>query len=375
MTGPGEPGWHPPELSTEDVAASEARLLETSREHRLLGVEDLGKLAPPEALIEGLLYRSTLAQLSGAPGAYKTFLAVGMCASLAVGQNFEGRRVPAPCPVIYVAAEGVSGMLTRILAWCELTDVEPAELAGRLHVLPHPTRLGEQGDTEWTIRAIESTEAGLVVLDTRARMTLGLEENSATEQGYAIASCDAIIERTGASVLVIHHAGRQGGAGRGSTAWDGAVWTDLRVRETDVETERAVSVYVAKHKDAEDGGVHRFRLIPHTVSPDLMPDVPYGARSTLVAVAGDGVRPQEAANNQVIAGVARVVARHGAPNGLTLAEILRLLPAPRPHRATVDRAARALVARHVARIVPDRRPARYAPAGYVEDVLSNEPDF
>lgn len=368
------PGWRPPEITGETEAASEARLLDTSREHRLLGIEELAKLTPPEALIEGLLYRSTLAQLSGAPGAYKTFLAIGMCASLVVGQNFEGRRVPGPEAVIYVAAEGVAGLQTRVAAWCELTSVEPAELAGRFHVLPHPTRLGHQGDTDWMVRAVEQTSAGLVVLDTRARMTLGLDENSATEQGLAIASCDAIIERTGAAVLVVHHAGRNGGAGRGSTAWDGAVWSDLRVTDATEGTERAAQVFVAKHKDAEDGGVHRFRLVPHTVSEEIMPGQSHLQRSTLVAVAGDGLRQNETDTGRAIAGVARAVARAGAPTGLTLAEIRSLLPAPQPHRATIARAAAVLVSRGSVRVVPGKRPARYAPAAFVEDEIT-EPDF
>lgn len=359
--------WSPPEVVGETEAQSDARLLETTREHRLLDLEELAKLAPPEALVDGLLYRSTLAQLSGAPGAYKTFVAVGMAASVAVGQDFEGRRVPCAAPVIYAAAEGVAGMTARILAWCEVTGVEPAELLGRLYVLPHAVRLGHEGDTAWLIQAAQTASAGLLVLDTRARMTLGLEENSASEQGRAIASCDAITEETGASVLVVHHAGRNGGAGRGSTAWDGAVWSDLRATVAEEETAgRAVTVYVAKHKDAPDGMVHRFRLQAHTVSPEAMPDATVSQRSTLVAVSGDGLRQIEVDQQHAVALVARVVAQHGAPNGLTLAEIRGLLPATGPHRATIDRAAKTLVARNVARIVPGR-PARYAPAAYVED--------
>jgi RecA-family ATPase len=67
------------------------------------------------------------------------------------------------------------------------------------------------------------------VLDTRARCTLGLEENSASEQGRAIAAADKIRNAADCSVLAVHHTPRTGNAGRGSNAWDGAVWSDLRI--------------------------------------------------------------------------------------------------------------------------------------------------
>ena len=76
---------------------------------------------------------------------------------------------------------------------------------------------------------VNTVGAGLLVLDTRARCTLGLEENSATEQGLAVDSADSIRAAAACTVWGIHHTGRNGSNPRGSTAWDGAVWSDLRL--------------------------------------------------------------------------------------------------------------------------------------------------
>jgi len=45
---------------------------------RLLSLSDLATLPPVRPLTEGLVYRDTLAQLSGPPGSYKSFLALAM---------------------------------------------------------------------------------------------------------------------------------------------------------------------------------------------------------------------------------------------------------------------------------------------------------
>src|SRR5699024_3028282 len=133
----------------------------------------------------------------------------------------------------------------RILAWCELNRVDPDELNGRFYVLPDSFQLGEQVDVGLMIDLVKTVDAGLLVIDTRARCTVGLEENSATEQGKAIRAAEMIQSANGCTVLAVHHSSRGGGAGRGSNAWDGAVWTDLRVEGDEL----AATITCHKHKD------------------------------------------------------------------------------------------------------------------------------
>lgn len=238
-----------------------------------------------EPLVDGLLYRNTLAQLSGPPGSYKSFISVGLSCALASEQtNWVGHRIRGREKVVYVAAEGVSGLRARILAWCERTDVDPAELEGWLYILPLPVQLGRTVDVALAVEMVKAVGAGLLVLDTRARCTLGLEENSATEQGEAVEAADRIRAAAGCTVWGIHHTGRNGSNPRGSTAWDGAVWSDLRL----TSEEGTAQIKVEKHKDAASDKTYDYRLAPHIVSEELMPGLPEEARKSLVVFPTSG---------------------------------------------------------------------------------------
>ena len=264
---------------------------------RLMRLSDLKTMKPVEPLIEGFLWRDTLAQLAGGPGTYKTFGAIAMGCSLAAGKKFCGFAVPRPETVVYVAAEGANGMEARIMAWAELWKVDPDKLEERLIVLPLPIQLGDKVDVSEAIDVVRETKAGLLVLDTRARCTLGLEENSATEQGTAIEAADTIRRAAGCTTLALHHTPRTGNAGRGTNAWDGAVWSDLRMKGSSL----AASIHCEKHKDAPSGCDHNFSVVHHTVSQELMPGATLLQRQTLVL---SGLRSGQ---TEITAGSCRVV--------------------------------------------------------------------
>ena len=249
---------------------------------RLLSVSELANIPPAEPLVDGFIYRGTLAQLSAKSGSYKTFITVAMVCSLALGEDWEGYRVPKREKVVYVAAEGDSGMYARIAAWCELSGHDLTSLDGWLTILPGAMQLGDVGEVSEMHDIVKDLDAGLVVIDTRAKCTLGMDENSATDQGRAIAASERLVS-AGCAVLVIHHAGRSGSNPRGSSAWDGGVWSDLRMEGSDF----AATVTCEKHKDAPSQCKHTFRMVPHTVSEDLMPGVSLARRATLVAVSRD----------------------------------------------------------------------------------------
>ncbi|MGE5697218.1 MAG: AAA family ATPase [Candidatus Sericytochromatia bacterium] len=242
-------------------------------------VEDLMALLPVEPLIDKLLYRNTLAQLSGPPGCFKSFLAIALCCSLALGRDLGPFRVSRPGVVVYVAAEGAEGLKPRLMAWCEAHRADPAEVLKRLHILPAPIQLDEENsDVAEIIEVINEVEADLVVLDTRARCTVGLDENSATQQGAAIEAAEKIRRARQCTALALHHTPRSGNAGRGSNAWDGAVWSDLRMTRDGL----TAKVHCEKHKDASSGCDHQFGFVEHTVSESLMPGHEEDQRTTLV---------------------------------------------------------------------------------------------
>ncbi|GAA4983380.1 AAA family ATPase [Pseudonocardia tropica] len=345
-----------PPPADDEPAAAPARAPLRSRLRTLSG---LASLPPVRPLVDGLLYRGTLAQLTGAPGSYKSFVTVGMACSVAAGVSFEGHAVDDSAgPVVYVAAEGATGLRARILAWAELTGIAPAVLEDRLYVLDVPVQLGHNVDVAEALAICRDVGASLLVLDTRARCTVGLEENSSTEQGRAIAAVEALIAETGTTVLPVHHSGRNGTAGRGSNAWDGAVWSDLRMAS---EANRA-TITCEKHKDVPDGCEHYLKLVPHTVSAEAMPEATTAQRSTLVAVAADG-RPEPEETSATVAKVAAIVAECAGIEGLTRAQIRDLAVDAGVSRAQVYRAVPKLAAQGRIRDVSTGKVSRYVVAG------------
>lgn len=337
---------------------------------RLYTLDQLGAVPPVRPLVEGLLYRDTLAQLSGAPGSYKSFVSVGLACAVAAGVPFEGHRVPRAGHVVYVAPEGSNGLRARVLAWCESNRVPVVQVARHLHVLREPLALGDWVDVSQAVEVAGELRALLTVLDTRARCTLGLEENSATEQGRAIQAAEAIQRASSGTVLGVHHSGRSGDAGRGSNAWDGAVWSDLRLKGAELRCQ----MHCEKHKDVPDGCDHHFRLVPHLVSRQAMPrwfdedgepvsdDEWDRGRSTLVAVQTGGleVPDDDSASNQKVLDIARTSA---GDEGLTRTQLVSLAGEAGLARSTAYGAVPALVGRGALRNIGTETKPRYVASG------------
>jgi hypothetical protein len=322
---------------------------------RLLRLSELQNLQPAEPLIEGLLYKNTLAQLSGPPGCYKSFVAVAMSCALAAGKSFGDFVVPGAGTVVYVAAEGASGLAVRVLAWCEVWGVDVALVQERLFFLDLPLQLGDEDHVAQAADFASELNADLLVLDTRARCTLGLEENSATQQGEAIDAADSIRAAAGCTVLGVHHSSRSGTAGRGSNAWDGAVWSDLRMEGGGLHA----SIHCQKHKDVPAGCDHHFALIPHTVSPELMLNTFGPERSTLViSNAASGLDVLRTKSQRV---VLEIIWNSAPPEGFTALQLVGLADPGGVGKSSVYQALKVLVEQGLIKNIGTPRRSRYVP--------------
>src|SRR5690606_17329387 len=87
------------------------------------------------------------------------------------------------------------------------------------------------------------------------------DENSAQDVGAFNAAIAALIENTGACVMIIHHSGKNKNAGaRGSSALLGAIDTELEVDENQITAR--------KQRDVEAGEPIGFKLEPMIVGLD-----------------------------------------------------------------------------------------------------------
>lgn len=295
----------------------------------VLTLSCLAELEPVRPLIEGFIPNGQLTDLNGPPGSGKTMTAVSMAASVAAGKRWCGHAVGERAVVLYIAAEGAAGIRARLLAWCEVNDVDPKAIEETFMIAPRAVQMGDDGHMAQVRDLVKRHGVALVVFDTRARCTVGVEENSATDHGRVISRADDINQQTGAAVLVVHHTAAASDRARGTTAWDGAVWSSLLLGRIGGKKSksRRIELSCVKHKDWPDKCTHTFKLADHTVSESLMPDATARQRSTLVLTGTDPMAADDADDvqslSQTQADLLALVAELGGGDGLTRADIVK----------------------------------------------------
>ncbi|MGK5738895.1 AAA family ATPase [Micromonospora sp. URMC 103] len=201
----------------------------------------------PRPLVRGLVNLESLTWIIGEPGSFKSFVALDLAAHVGAGLPWRGREVTRG-RVLYVAAEGASGMTLRMRAWRKVYGATPDVLT-----LPEPVQASDPQAWAALVEACRELGPVLVVIDTQARNTVGMEENDNTAMGVFIERLEELKRATGACVLVVHHTGRNGGDARGASAIDGAQDTELKVIRAKPRSTLAAKVSVEKQKDGEDG--------------------------------------------------------------------------------------------------------------------------
>jgi hypothetical protein len=157
------------------------------------------------------------------------------------GRTWHGHPV-ARMSGLYVVAEGVAGMRYRAEAWQQRHQVADEDLG-----VTFIAESVQVGGGQWSrfVAWCAARGFGYIVLDTQARNTVGRKENDATEMGEVVAGLDELRAATGACVQLVHHRGKTGDEGRGSTAIKGAMDTEMDVSRVGV----TVTVKVTKQKD------------------------------------------------------------------------------------------------------------------------------
>jgi hypothetical protein len=208
-----------------EIADSTPDSLRRESRFRFLTASQISERSQVHWLIDGILVQGTTAVLVGMHATYKTFVALDMALSVASGVTWHGREVTQG-QVAYVLAEGAEGLGSRVLAWETYHERE----VPNCHFLSQAVQLADSHDVDDLLKALELLEETprLVVFDTLARCFVGKEENSAKDVGAFVAGIERVSVTTGATVLVVHHCGKQGDL-RGSSALPAAVTTQIDV--------------------------------------------------------------------------------------------------------------------------------------------------
>lgn len=228
-----------------DVVAAEVfgKLREQDRpsEREPLTTDELLEMPQPEWLVEGI-FPAGLSVMFGAPKAGKSYLALSMAWSLATGRPwFSRNKQRLPEQVLYLAGEGVGDLRLRAEALLEHTNTHPG---GRLAWWPVSLQLSNATDAARLRLEVERLEAKVVIVDTWARYAGVRDENDAAQTQQAVNALEALT-RDGVSVIVVHHASKQG-VMRGSSALAGAVEAAVRVEINDVTGQVRMSSEMAR---------------------------------------------------------------------------------------------------------------------------------
>lgn len=195
-----------------------------------LEFRDLKSLPPTEWLIYGAIPNKGTNFAYGPSGEGKTFVAVGIAASVASDSVPWMGRITRHGHVIYIAAEDVDEVAQRFIAWSIYHHIEDLP---RLHIFPAPLQLVE--DTPKLIETIEQTygdiDISLIVVDTLAMCSMEIEENSKKDFDKVIKSLESLWRTFKCSVLAVHHTGRSGDKARGTSSMDGASYSMMLVKK------------------------------------------------------------------------------------------------------------------------------------------------
>jgi hypothetical protein len=224
-----------------------ARTNRSSSLTRLLTLDEIAAMPPPEWLLHGVMLDQSVTVLYGPPGALKSFVALDWALSVASGYSWLGTHRVLGGGVVYAAGEGVAGMRQRVAAW-QLHNTAARSPADNFRLLPASLRLLEPAGIDRVIEAInaEPFTPRLLVIDTWGRALAGADENSTSDVSQAVGAIDAIREATGVSVLAVHHSRADGERERGNSALRGAADQMIKASR---DGQGPVTLYSEKIKD------------------------------------------------------------------------------------------------------------------------------
>lgn len=197
---------------------------------KLYTLEELEDIPPPVWLVDKVMVENALCLFWAGSDSYKTFVAIDIAFCIACGAPWQGRAVTAG-PVVYVAAEDISGVTKRMIGW--------RETKGKGLPKADITLLNDEftmatPDADKLIRSIDllPTKPKLIVVDTLARSFGAGNEDKTADMNAFIQACDKIRRATKATILIVHHTGRNTEQERGNVSLRAACDTVITVSKS-----------------------------------------------------------------------------------------------------------------------------------------------
>lgn len=198
----------------------------------------------PDELIEDVLVNKNISILYGDSNSGKTFFAIDMACSIALGRPWFGKQVEQGMAV-YLATESPETVKARVQAYQKHHNVS----IDHLLIIQVPVNFHEGGDYDVSriitlIRDEErrkESKCKLIIGDTLARISAGANENSGTDMGPIMARFDFLMNALNTAVLIVHHCGKD--TAKGGRGWSGIrAHIDTEIEVTEKNTQRKASI-------------------------------------------------------------------------------------------------------------------------------------
>jgi len=211
-------------------------------------------------IIKGLFEPGSMSVVFGQSNVGKSFFAVDIGIHVAAGIPYRERRV-AQGGVVYVASESGASVKRRVFAALKDKHLNDIPLA----IVPTSVDLlDKEADTPRLVAAVleagkERGKISLVIVDTLSRSFGGGDENSSKDMTTFISNMDKLRDATGAHVLIVHHAGKDGARGaRGHSSLRAATDTEISIKRASGGKFSIASI--DKQRDGDSGDKLQFEL-------------------------------------------------------------------------------------------------------------------
>jgi len=217
-------------------------------------------LEPPKWLIDQVLPQYAMTALVAPSYTGKSFVAVDMACAIATGAGWHYGFDVEQGGVFYVVGEGRFGIRRRVEAWHRDRGIPLNRNTTNLHF----SRQGLNFRDPNSVEAIKADlriagDVKLIVIDTLARSFGGGNENAPQDMGEFIQGCDDLMHEFGATILIVHHMGKDNSAGaRGHSSFFGALDTSMILKKFG---QHDIQLICDKQKDAPEFDTLQFCFV------------------------------------------------------------------------------------------------------------------
>lgn len=244
-------------------------------------LSEVESLDPIPWMVENTFRKGGLILLFGESGAGKSWTALDLACSVATGTSW-GDNPTCRGRVLYVTLEDCKkGTLPRARAWEKYRGISIPDDA--LKLIDEVVPLDDKEDVSAFIGMVQGSgfKPDLVIFDTLALSTAGIDENTAKDSGAVIGNVKRIQRELDSAVMLVHHARKDDPrAYRGSTSWMAAMDTMISV----VKLDDGLMVQCEKQRSAPKFGATRWKL-------EAVPGVTWGDTQMVTTRYLGGDRP------------------------------------------------------------------------------------